>query len=845
MKRKLCLILCFLMCFNFTTIWAEEEIGEALSEKISFLNTIGVLSEYDNLTLPLGRNITRAEFADFTAKLLNFNEYNGNELYYNDISIEHWAYDAITQLTQRGYISGKETKMFYPDEYISPDEIYVIFAGILGYSDMAKANGGYPTGYRSFASSKKLFFGSDDTVTMEEMILFMYNALSVDMLVVDKITGEGGHYKVDEEINILSKYYDAYEDRGRVTAAGTASLYTDRKVSSLDEIMIDGITFNDNTGNGYDYLGRKVKYIYIDGDDENTVVWMENIERNELIVEVTPECSFDKNSFILHYVENGKGKQAKISQNVSMIYNGASYGNNIDEILSSGRYHLRLIETEGKGYDIAVVEQYYNIVSGSINTDISTVYDKNISGKSVCFDEEIWESVLIKDVNGESINIEDIETGNIISVYESKNNERLEMIVSYSTDSGIIDNIREKYGEQIITLDGKEYITKEKIDHINYKAGDEVKLYLDAYGMVSNVEIITTDIFSAIIMKGNYDESEEKCFIRLLNEFGEIKDYRLKNKVRIDGEKYENASVAFGELCPGENSNPKLILCRCNTEGEIVSIERANAKTSDNSLITSVSEGAYLYRRDSRNLGPKMLIDNSTIIFAVPSDIKNADKSLDTNQYKVIKEVNLVNDTTYTASAYKAKKKVGFEQYVVVKNFELSKSDDICIVVDRLSQKINEDDEIITCIEGMQGNSYVELNTIAEFSPVKQGIDKGDLIRIYKDDDGNVVSADLCFDYDSTARVIDKNFNAYFRIMTGYVHDKLYNAVKVGYESGSNYDESINLGCGAIVVYDSENKRVRQGSVADVRTYQESGEKCSTIVVQSRHAYPILTVIYN
>ena len=154
MKKILC-ILALLLALStaFTSVYADGALGEALE----YLSAAGLDIEYDVETIQPDQRVTKAVFAQNVSKLLNISDVECNNVYYHDVSEDHWAFDNVGVLTELGVITGNGNKYFNPDQYITRNEAATIVVSALGYRAYADNSGGYPNGYLKVANELELF----------------------------------------------------------------------------------------------------------------------------------------------------------------------------------------------------------------------------------------------------------------------------------------------------------------------------------------------------------------------------------------------------------------------------------------------------------------------------------------------------------------------------------------------------------------------------------------------------------------------------------------------------------------------------------------------------------------
>ena len=106
-----------------------EQAGE-------YLRRIGLYRGYDDGTLGLDRNITRAEFATLAVRLEGLEDLQGRyrgETIFKDMPANHWASGYVNIAVSGNLIKGFEDKTFRPEEKITYVQALAVVIRILGY----------------------------------------------------------------------------------------------------------------------------------------------------------------------------------------------------------------------------------------------------------------------------------------------------------------------------------------------------------------------------------------------------------------------------------------------------------------------------------------------------------------------------------------------------------------------------------------------------------------------------------------------------------------------------------------------------------------------------------------
>lgn len=157
MKKIVCVVLSVLMmgvCAGAGAPEVEQE-REAEIRAAERLKNLEIMTGDENGNLNLSKNLTRAEFAVLMDKAGCFlgNTYE-QEINFNDVTSEHWAYRSITNAVNAGVVSGFGDGTFRPDEPVLYEQAVRMVMSTLIY------DAEYPIGY----IGKAVDFGIVDEV---------------------------------------------------------------------------------------------------------------------------------------------------------------------------------------------------------------------------------------------------------------------------------------------------------------------------------------------------------------------------------------------------------------------------------------------------------------------------------------------------------------------------------------------------------------------------------------------------------------------------------------------------------------------------------------------------------
>ena len=165
------------------------------------LRILDVIPDYYDYNTNFQKEVTRADFVDCVAKLINMKPANRNQIYYYDVPENHYAYEAISLLTEMGIIKGTGENLFKPDDLIEKVAAYKILLSVMGYASMAEIKGGYPNGYLALASELEISDRASDSkyLTYGDMFIVLYDALAVNIAVPKSAASGYIQYEVLED----------------------------------------------------------------------------------------------------------------------------------------------------------------------------------------------------------------------------------------------------------------------------------------------------------------------------------------------------------------------------------------------------------------------------------------------------------------------------------------------------------------------------------------------------------------------------------------------------------------------------------------------------------------------
>ncbi len=851
MKKIASLILAIIMSFGVISVssQAEGEIATDFSEEMEALRILDVIPDYYDYNTNYQKEVTRADFADCIAKLMGTQAVKTNKLYYYDVPENHYAYDAISLLTEMKIINGVGENLFKPDDLIEKAAAYKILLSVMGYASLAEAKGGYPNGYVTLAADLEINdkVSASKYLTYGDMFRVLYEALTVNIAEPESASGGYVQYKVSEDETLLSKYRDIYKEEGILNGANMISL-NDISLKADNEVMIGSTVYYSEVNLG-DMLGEEIEY-FVKKDlkaEEGTIIWAKRTEDSEVLtIKAEDIIDFDSKTYILTYYVGSKTKTCQLDKGISIIYNGREIGSDIEKAFLSNSGEVKIVEHKG-AYTAVIIKSYEDYIVSNTNASTNTIYDKRGSGHNFIIDEKKVDYLAIKTVSGTDVKFSDIVPGMVLSVYASRDGEYVDIVVSSEKVSGVLSEISETDDGTFITVDGREYLVKDNSLNLP-STGSKVELYLDFAGDAAYLEKTSDSMAAAFIKSIAVVDNDVRMVLRLkvFTEKGEHLTLFAAEKTIVDGKmekEPENMLKAIG-------SNPQFVLMKINEQNEVTMIDTQKVnepyESEKSSLSMSVGRSGT-WKRGSGSLNKMSVVNSNTKYMGIPDEI-----TADTPDEAYSLPGAPANDSTYSIETYKTTDRVGYEEYVLVFGGTASALDDNRpIVVEKIGTGVGPEGDVGECIWGYQGKTEVMLMSDGKVSFKGMGIDKGMIVRFATNQSGYVTEAEIIFDINNKEAYMtnsaDFRYAADYSCSIGYLHDVVDGVPSISWSDIKQVDHRVAPYTAPVVIYDTSvtKNNISVGSLSDGRTAYDAGEDCSIIVAIEESAHAELFVIYN
>ena len=619
-------------------------VGTKYENAVDLLVGLGIVTGDDDGNFYPDREVTRAEATAMVLRLIGMpsaDTANGASQIYLDVPVGQWYTSYINTATKVGFIAGDGDGYFRPEDPVTYDEyIKMIISGI-GYDEIAKSKGGYPSGYVQLANEIGVLdnetFMSGTNITRGATAMYAYNAMFTRVLTT--VYGQNGaleYYMSDNNAYLIESIFNVYEVRGKVISNSFTSINETGAENDEGRITIqteDGGLYIYGTGytNAADYLGFAVVAYVKDSSGVSDIISIGlEADMNNMVElsgsDITTIETSDASVTVRYDAENtGDERTLRVPTSATVIYNGR-YDNTLETksadyynyILAPERGTVIYLDNNGDSrIDLVYVTTYVNYIADRVNADDDRIVLKTAAGSAATLelkpDATEYRFNIIKD--GAQIELGEIEVDDIVSVSESLGSDDKHYVLYVSdfrvegeiatviqgTYSAASEDEYMQYGTAVgntsteVTVDGTGYLIDNGVSAPD--PGDVITLYINAFGKVAYTDEIQsgsdkymflTDITSEGVFQGEVK-------IRVVTEDGALAAYTLNDKVNVyyRGEDSQWSATQLKESIDAWNNSGvyseqvryKLIQATVNSEGLISSINFP--------LITNNSAGEY------------------------------------------------------------------------------------------------------------------------------------------------------------------------------------------------------------------------------------------------------------
>lgn len=693
----------------FAVDFPDVESTASYAQAVQELSALDVISGYDDGTFGPDKLVTRAEITKMIVDALaerSSAEASTESTKFADVSADHWAKGYINQGVANGFIAGMSDTEFDPDANVTYVQAQRMLVSAIGYETYAQAQGGWPTGYKTYAASLDITKGisgiTDSTeLTRAQVAQMIDNAMDAPLCVIASWKTEWNGSKTPNlEVRdgkegrayetLFTEKHDAYKVYGRVTETSkTGSVDTDKvtfqveKADNFDdqEVKADSPVSEDM------YIGDSKADNYLrtysqaliqkNDDDEFTILSIAAAAANKSVTVASED--FDENKSTdeaLYFFPAGTTKgstkyQLDTTNGVTIYINGVESSKSIAELrdyLDKNETASVTLQKETEVGSTSTSAKYNTImVSSYVTAIVDEVIDKT-NETSVNFDtysSGIQAKMTVnKDddnytysfkLDGKDIEAKDLQQNDVLNIsYDTtgsfKDSSFYDVIVTRNVVDGVkCTSINDSKGEY--TIGGTKYKAAEGMD-IDVETSTEYSLYLDHFGRIAKADENSVSKNYGVL-KNIYKKAGGDYMAQIITKNGTEEEYKVDSDNVTAYKSYLVKSDADGAVYDSTNKKtdayPKQVV-------EYSVSSSSNKITIKNGGVIAPTTADAEYKESGNKIGSVKMADSTVILDLSEVDTKDT--------YSVVSSLN--DGSNYVAYGYDKSKSDNTYRFVII-----------------------------------------------------------------------------------------------------------------------------------------------------------------------------------
>ena len=693
----------------FAVDFPDVESTASYAQAVQELSALDVISGYDDGTFGPDKLVTRAEITKMIVDALaerSSAEASTESTKFADVSADHWAKGYINQGVANGFIAGMSDTEFDPDANVTYVQAQKMLVSAIGYETYAQAQGGWPTGYKTYAASLDITKGisgiTDSTeLTRAQVAQMIDNAMDAPLCVIASWKTEWNGSKTPNlEVRdgkegrayetLFTEKHDAYKVYGRVTETSkTGSVDTDKvtfqveKADNFDdeEVKADSPVSEDM------YIGDSKADNYLrtysqaliqkNDDDEFTILSIAAAAANKSVTVASED--FDENKSTdeaLYFFPAGTTKgstkyQLDTTNGVTIYINGVESSKSIAELrdyLDKNETASVTLQKETETGSTSTSAKYNTImVSSYVTAIVDEVIDKT-NETSVNFDtysSGIQAKMTVnKDddnytysfkLDGKEIEAKDLQQNDVLNIsYDTTGSFRessfYDVIVTRNVVDGVkCTSINDSKGEY--TIGGTKYKAAEGMD-IDVETSTEYSLYLDHFGRIAKADENSVSKNYGVL-KNIYKKAGGDYMAQIITKKGTEEEYKVDSDNVKAYKSYLVKSDADGAVYDSTNKKtdayPKQVV-------EYSVSSSSNKITIKNGGVIAPTAADAEYKESGNKIGSVKMADSTVILDLSEVDTKDT--------YSVVSSLN--DGSNYVAYGYDKSKSDNTYRFVII-----------------------------------------------------------------------------------------------------------------------------------------------------------------------------------
>ena len=702
----------------FAVDFPDVESTASYAQAVQELSALDVISGYDDGTFGPDKLVTRAEITKMIVDALaerSSAEASTESTKFADVSADHWAKGYINQGVANGFIAGMSDTEFDPDANVTYVQAQKMLVSAIGYETFAQAQGGWPTGYKTYAASLDITKGisgiKDSTeLTRAQVAQMIDNAMDAPLCVIAGWKPEwNGTQTPNLEIRdgkegrayetLFTEKHDAYKVYGRVTETSKtnpgldtdkvsfrvekADNFDDEEVKS-DDVRTEDMYIGDSKADNY-LRTYSQALIQKNDDDEFTILSIAAAAASKSVTVASED--FDENKSTtssLYFYPAGTTKGSikyELAADVDIYENGVKSDMSLSQLLTfldendTASVTLQK-ETEtgststSSKYNVIMVSSYATAIVDEVvdkTNDISINFDdqsSSIKSKMTIHKDDDTYSYSFK-LDGKEIEPTELQEGDVLNIAYDVNDfaksNFYDVIVTRNVVEGVkCTSINVSKGEY--TIGGTKYKAAEGMS-IKPETSTEYTLYLDHFGRIAKVDENSVSKNYGVL-KNIYKKASGEYMAQIITKNGTEEEYKVDDKnmdtSSSDADKNYTKYLKTNGEYTGSNTKTavypqQVVEYSVSSSSNKITIKKAlSAQTNTSAGAVTTAE----YKASSNKIGSVKIADSAVIL-----DLSEVN---DKDTYTVISASSLTDGNQYTAYGYDKSSSDSTYRFVII-----------------------------------------------------------------------------------------------------------------------------------------------------------------------------------
>ena len=702
----------------FAVDFPDVESTASYAQAVQELSALDVISGYDDGTFGPDKLVTRAEITKMIVDALaerSSAEASTESTKFADVSADHWAKGYINQGVADGFIAGMSDTEFDPDANVTYVQAQKMLVSAIGYETYAQAQGGWPTGYKTYAASLDITKGisgiTDSTeLTRAQVAQMIDNTMDAPLCVIaswktewngtktpNLETRDGKEGRAYE--TLFTEKHDAYKVYGRVTETSKtnpgldtdkvsfrvekADNFDDEEVKS-DDVRTEDMYIGDSKADNY-LRTYSQALIQKNDDDEFTILSIAAAAASKSVTVASED--FDENKSTtssLYFYPAGTTKGSikyELAADVDIYENGVKSDMSLSQLLTfldendTASVTLQK-ETEtgststSSKYNVIMVSSYATAIVDEVvdkTNDISINFDdqsSRIKSKMTIHKDDDTYSYSFK-LDGKEIEPTELQEGDVLNIAYDVNDfaesNFYDVIVTRNVVEGVkCTSINDSKGEY--TIGGTKYKAAEGMS-IKPETSTEYTLYLDHFGRIAKVDENSVSKNYGVL-KNIYKKASGEYMAQIITKNGTEEEYKVDDKnmdtSSSDADKNYTKYLKTNGDYTGSNTKTavypqQVVEYSVSSSSNKITIKKAlSAQTNTSAGAVTTAE----YKASSNKIGSVKIADSAVIL-----DLSEVN---DKDTYTVISASSLTDGNQYTAYGYDKSSSDSTYRFVII-----------------------------------------------------------------------------------------------------------------------------------------------------------------------------------